>query len=94
VSKTPKDYAFSSKTNWVQMIVLLSDPRNEFKLQVKKEVFDIYQNKLKELQILAGRRAEAKTEDKDVYASVPVFSTIVERAKAKFGEEALQHHAW
>jgi hypothetical protein len=70
------------------MIVLLSDPRNEFKLQVKKEVFDIYQNKLKELQILAGRRAEAKTEDKDVYASVPVFSTIVERAKAKFGEDS------
>ena len=58
--KTPRPYAFSSKVNWVQLIVLLSDERNGFNLKVKKEAFQVYDSKLKELQIAGQRRAEAK----------------------------------
>ena len=84
VGKTPRPYAFSSKTNWIQMVVLLADPRNDFKLQVKTGAFQIFDAKLKELQILGQERGEQKTKDNQ-YASVPPFSKIVERAKAKFG---------
>ena len=88
VGKTPRPYAFSSKTNWIQMVVLLADPRNNFKLQVKKEAFEIYDRKLKELQIMGQQRAESKTKDVDIYASVPSFSKILERAKVKYGTES------
>ena len=56
--KTPRPYAFSSKTNWIQMLVLLADPRNDFKLGVKTEAFQEYDTKLKALQILGQERAE------------------------------------
>ena len=86
--KTPRPYAFSSKTNWIQMIVLLADPRNDFKLGVKTEAFQEYDTKLKALQILGQERAEKKTTDVDIYSTVPTFTKIVELAEAKFGKES------
>jgi hypothetical protein len=40
---------------------MLADPRNGFKLQVKKEAFDIYDNKFKEIKVIETKLAEKKS---------------------------------
>jgi hypothetical protein len=88
VGKIPRPYAFSSKKNWIQLVVLLADPRNDFKLNVKKEAFVKYDNKFKEIKLVETRVAEKKKQDVDLYAGVPYFSKIVERAEATLGKDS------
>ena len=76
-------YSIDKMFLMIQVIVILSDPQNNFSLGVTKEAFDIYKKKFAEFKILKSRKQQSNQAK-----SVPLFSDILKKAKSVFGEDS------
>lgn len=77
------DYGIDKLFLMVQVILILSDPENNFKLGVNKEVFNIYKSKYNEFKILKGKKQERSQEQE-----VPRFTSIISKAKQQLGVDS------
>ena len=78
-----EEYGIDKKTNIIQTLVKLGDPKNGFNLDVTKSAISMYNKKFDEFKILKTDNQTSKKEK-----AVPLFSDILKKALNVFGKES------
>jgi hypothetical protein len=81
--KTNEDYGIDKKTNLIQTVVKLADPKNEYALEVNPDALEIYKKKFDELKILKTDNQQGRKEHLTTY----LFTDILKKAHDVLGTD-------